>query len=81
VCSGAAPKILGCHDGYSTCQLCDEQDQGGSQDSDGTFVSPPPPHKVLAISGGSGQFATARGDGTLDENGEGTGTLVLKLQP
>ena len=46
-----------------------------------SFVNSPPPHKVLAITGGSGQFATARGDGTLDENGDGTGTLVLKLQP
>jgi hypothetical protein len=46
-----------------------------------SFVNLPPPHKVLAITGGSGQFATARGDGTLDENGDGTGTLVLKLQP
>ena len=39
----------------------------------------PPPHKVLAITGGSGQFRTARGEGTLDENGAGTGTLVLRL--
>ena len=46
-----------------------------------SFLNLPPPHKVLAITGGSGQFATARGDGTLDENGDGTGTLVLKLQP
>jgi len=45
-----------------------------------SFVNAPPPHKVLAITGGSGQFATARGDGTLDENGDGTGTLVLNVQ-
>ena len=44
-----------------------------------SFVNAPPPHKVLAITGGSGQFATVRGDGTLDENGDGTGTLVLVL--
>ena len=43
-----------------------------------SFVNAPPPHKVLAVTGGSGQFRTARGDGTLDENGDGTGTLVLK---
>jgi hypothetical protein len=46
-----------------------------------SFVNAPPPHKVLAVTGGSGQFATVRGDGTLDENGDGTGTLVLQLQP
>lgn len=45
-----------------------------------SFVNSPPPHKVLAVTGGSGQFRTARGDGTLDENGDGTGTLVLRLQ-
>jgi hypothetical protein len=44
-----------------------------------SFVNAPPPHKVLAITGGSGEFRTARGDGTLDENGDGTGTLVLRL--
>ena len=44
-----------------------------------SFVNAPPPHKVLAITGGSGQFRTARGDGTLDENGDGTATLVLRL--
>ena len=46
-----------------------------------SFVNAPPPHKVLAVTGGSGQFAKVRGDGTLDENGDGTGTLVLHLQP
>lgn len=44
------------------------------------FVNAPPPHKVLAVTGGSGQFATARGDGTLDENQDQTGTLVLHLR-
>jgi len=44
-----------------------------------SFVNAPPPHKVLAVTGGSGEFRTARGDGTLDENGDGTGTLVLRL--
>jgi hypothetical protein len=43
------------------------------------FVNAPPPHKVLALTGGSGQFRNARGDGTLDENGDGTGTLVLRI--
>ena len=43
------------------------------------FVNAPPPHKVLAITGGSGQFRTAHGEGTLDENPDETGTLVLRL--
>ena len=38
-----------------------------------SFVNSPPPHKVLAVTGGSGEFRTVRGDGTLDENGDGTG--------
>jgi hypothetical protein len=44
-----------------------------------SFVNAPPPHKVLALTGGSGQFRNARGDGTLDENGDGTGTLALRI--
>ena len=44
-----------------------------------SFVNAPPPHKVLAVTGGSGQFWTAGGDGTLDENEDHTGTLVLRL--
>jgi hypothetical protein len=43
------------------------------------FQNAPPPHKVLAITGGSGDFRTSRGDGTLDENEDHTGTLVLTL--
>lgn len=43
------------------------------------FVNSPPPHKELAITGGSGEFRTAGGDGTLDENADGTGTLVLRV--
>ncbi len=43
------------------------------------FVNAPPPHKILAVTGGSGRFRTVRGDGTLDENGDGTGTLVLRI--
>ena len=43
------------------------------------LVNSPPPHKVLAITGGSEQFRSARGDGTLDEHGDGTATLVLRL--
>ena len=44
-----------------------------------SFVNAPPPHKVLAVTGGSGEFRTARGDVTLDENEDHTGTLVLHL--
>jgi hypothetical protein len=39
----------------------------------------PPPRKVLAITGGSGDYRTARGDGVLVEHGDGTGTLTLQI--
>jgi hypothetical protein len=39
----------------------------------------PPPEKVLAITGGSGKYRTARGDGRFVESGHGTGTLTLSL--
>jgi hypothetical protein len=39
----------------------------------------PPPRKVLAVTGGSGEFRTARGDGVLVENGDGTGVLTLSI--
>lgn len=32
-----------------------------------SFVNAPPPHKVFAITGGSGAFDAVRGEGTLDE--------------
>lgn len=44
-----------------------------------SFVNAPPPRKVLALTGGSGHFRTARGDGSLVENGDGTGTLILRV--
>jgi hypothetical protein len=52
-------------------------------DGDGTiafaFENAPPPEKTLAITGGSGDFRSAEGDGTLLENGDGTGTLTLSV--
>jgi hypothetical protein len=44
-----------------------------------SFVNAPPPNKVLAITGGSGRFRTAHGDGTLVENADQTGMLTLRL--
>lgn len=53
-------------------------------DSRGTiafaFENSPPPEKTLAITGGSGDFRDAGGDGTLVENGDGTGTLTLSVR-
>ncbi|SFO26270.1 hypothetical protein SAMN05660359_02341 [Geodermatophilus obscurus] len=43
------------------------------------FENAPPPEKTVAITGGSGDFRTVRGDGTFLESGEGTGTLTLRL--
>jgi hypothetical protein len=45
------------------------------------FENAPPPEKTLAITGGSGNFSDAGGDGTLVENGDGTGTLTLAVDP
>jgi hypothetical protein len=39
----------------------------------------PPPRKELAVTGGSGEFRSAGGEGVLVENGDGTGTLTLDL--
>jgi hypothetical protein len=35
---------------------------------------------VLAVTGGSGAYRSAGGDGVLVENGDGTGTLTLDLE-
>ena len=44
-----------------------------------SFENAPPPEKILAITGGSGKYRTAHGDGSFTESGEGTGTLILSL--
>jgi hypothetical protein len=43
------------------------------------FLNAPPPKKVFAITGGSGTYRTAQGDGLLEEHGDGTGTLTLNV--
>jgi hypothetical protein len=43
------------------------------------FENAPPPLKTLAITGGSGAFRTVRGDGVLEEFGNGTGRLTLHV--
>jgi hypothetical protein len=43
------------------------------------FENAPPPEKTLAVTGGSGKYRTADGDGSFVEAGNGTGTLVLSL--
>jgi len=43
------------------------------------FVNAPPARKQLAITGGSGAFRSAAGDGVLFERGDGTGTLTLNV--
>jgi hypothetical protein len=43
------------------------------------FLDAPPPLKQLAITGGSGAYDAVSGDGTLIENGNGTGTLTLHV--
>jgi allene oxide cyclase-like protein len=44
------------------------------------WLNSPPPRKHLAITGGTGHFRTARGEGTLVEFASGpTGSLTLQL--
>jgi hypothetical protein len=43
------------------------------------FENAPPPEKVLAITGGSGRFRTAHGDGDFVESGHETGVLTLRV--
>lgn len=43
------------------------------------FLNAPPPRKVLAITGGSGVYDAAGGDGTLVEFGNGKGKLILHV--
>ena len=40
---------------------------------------PGPDPKSLAVTGGTGRYRSAGGEGTLVENGDGTGTLTLSL--
>jgi hypothetical protein len=43
------------------------------------LLNAPPPEKVFSITGGSGTYRTARGDGLLVEFGNGTGTLTVNV--
>ena len=43
------------------------------------FLNAPPPLKTLAITGGSGKYRKAAGDGTLLENPDQTGVETLHL--
>ena len=43
------------------------------------FLNAPPPHKKLAITGGTGVYNTAGGEGTLVEFGNGKGRLTLHV--
>jgi Allene oxide cyclase barrel like domain len=43
------------------------------------FENAPPPKKVFAITGGSGRYRTAHGDGVFVESGHETATLTLTV--
>jgi hypothetical protein len=43
------------------------------------FENAPPPEKTVAVTGGSGEFRTAHGDGVFSENADQTATLTLSL--
>ena len=63
--------------GPSTCSAVVTLDGQGTITY--AFENAPPPEKTLAITGGSGKYRTAHGDGTFTESGQETGTLVLSL--
>jgi hypothetical protein len=64
-------------DGLSSCTAVITLDDGGTIAF--ALENAPPPRKVLAVTGGSGRYRAAAGDGVLVENGDGTGTLSLHL--
>ncbi len=43
------------------------------------FLNSPPPAKFLAVTGGTGNYRNARGQGELVESGHGTATLSFDL--
>jgi len=43
------------------------------------FLNAPPPRKQLAVTGGTGIYRNAGGEGALVESGNGTGRLTLHL--
>ena len=43
------------------------------------FLNSPPPAKTLAVTGGTGNYRNARGQGELVESGHGTATLSFDL--
>ena len=43
------------------------------------FLNGPPAEKQLAVTGGTGAYRNAGGEGTLLEFGDGTGSLTLRL--
>ena len=55
--------------GLSTCTAVVTLDGRGTITY--AFENAPPPEKTLVVTGGSGEFRTARGDGTFQENGNG----------
>jgi hypothetical protein len=64
-------------DGLSNCTAVVTLDGQGTITC--AFENAPPPEKTLAVTGGSGKYRTARGDGSFAESGEETGVLILSL--
>ena len=62
--------------GLANCTMVIRLPQGKITAS---FDNAPPPTKTLAITGGTGRYRTAHGEGTLVEAGNGTGTLTLSI--
>jgi hypothetical protein len=66
--------------GFASCTAVISLDDGGTITY--ALENSPPPRKTLAVTGGSGRYRSAGGDGVLVENGDAanTGTLTLHLE-
>ena len=63
--------------GLASCTAVITLDEGGTITY--SLENAPPPEKTIAITGGSGPFRSAGGDGVLVENEDQTGQLTLHV--
>ena len=63
--------------GLASCTAVITLDEGGTITY--SLENAPPPEKTIAITGGSGPYRSAGGDGVLVENEEQTGQLTLHV--
>ena len=64
--------------GLASCTAVITLDEGGTITY--SLENAPPPEKTIAITGGSGPYRSAGGDGVLVENEDQTGRLTLHVE-